>query len=392
MGDASGIAPLGLDEVLERTAQIARDVLASHAAAVDRDAVWPEQSIRALQAAGLGGLVVPLDKGGLGHGLYALARVCELLGRECASTAICFGMHCVGSAVISVKSTPDQDERYLAPIARGEHLTTLALSEPGSGSHFYIPSTALTEGPDESYALDGRKVFVTNGAHADSYVLSTALGGANEPGLFSCVVLDADAPGIEWGESWRGMGMRGNDSRQLDMRGTRVPRGNLLGSHGDEVWYVFNVIAPYFLTAMSGTYLGVASAAFEQARSHLMRRGYSTTGRAPRNEPVVQHRLGTLWARLESARRLTYSAAGLADGEEDGALPAILSAKAEVASAAVEVANGAMDLAGGIAYGENSTLQRHLRDARAANVMAPTTDILRTWAGRALLDQPLLAD
>lgn len=323
-------------------------------------------------------------------GLVALARSCERLGRECASTAICFGMHCVASAVIAAKATPDQRERYLRPIAAGEHFTTLALSEAGGGSYFYFPHTRLEGSGERSYSIHGEKAFVTSGGHADSYVISTALPGA-PPGEFSCLVLDASAQ-VEWGPAWRGFGMRGNSSRTLALRGTQVPRANLLGRHGDEIWYVFNVIAPYFLTAMAGTYLGVAQAGFNEARSHLQRRTYAATGRAPANESVVQHRLGTLWASLEAARRLTYHAAVQGDSGGEDALLAILSSKAQVADCAVEVVNEAMTLTGGVAYGENATLQRHLRDVRAIHVMAPTTDILRTWTGRVLLDLPLLFD
>ena len=390
MNEATG-QPLALDDVLERVDRVAREVVAPNAVRVDTEGLWPEEALRALRDAGLGGLVVAADQGGAGQGLLALSQVCERLGRECASTALCYGMHSVGAAVIAAKATPDQEERYLGPIVAGEHLTTLALSEPGSGSHFYFPQVRLEEIDGDAYSVDGEKAFVTNGAHADSYVLSTAVPGA-PPGEFSCVILDAGAPGLEWGPQWRGFGMRGNSSRGLTLRGALVPRANLLGRHGDELWYVFNVIAPYFLTAMAGTYLGVAQAGFDEARSHLQRRTYSATGRAPANEAVVQHRLGALWGRIEAARRLAYHAAAVGDTGRPEALPAILSSKAEVARAAIHAINEAMTLTGGIAYGENSKLQRHLRDARAADVMAPTTDVLLTWTGRVLLDLPLLAE
>ena len=124
-----------LGSVLGRVAEIASSVTAGEAERVDRDASWPEGSLRALQAAGLGGLVVSADDGGLGLGLFALARACEILGEQCASIALCFGMHCVGAAVISAKATPHHRERYLEPIVRGKHVTTLALSEPGTGAH-----------------------------------------------------------------------------------------------------------------------------------------------------------------------------------------------------------------------------------------------------------------
>lgn len=359
---------------------------------VDRDARWPEEGIRALLSAGLGGLVVPAEAGGHGHGLLALVRVCEALGAHCPSTALCFGMHCVGSAVIAGKATPDQRERYLEPIVRGEHLTTLALSEPATGAHFYFPQTAAVAVDGDAFEISGAKSFVTNATHADSYVISAVAADADAPvGQFSCLMLPAGTDGMTWGEPWAGFGMRGNAAREVKLDRVRIARHDLLGSEGDELWYLFNVIAPYFLMAMSGAYFGVANSAFAFTRDHVGRRTYAR-GSALGQQPVVQHRLGTLWAELERTRRLVYSAAAAGDAGDPDALPAILSSKAEVADCVVRIANEGMTLCGGVAYSEHSVLQRALRDARAAHVMSPTTDILRTWAGRALLGMPLLAE
>ena len=386
-------AAASIDDVLAEARRVAEDVAGPAAEENDRLARWPEDALRALQQAGLGGLVVAPEDGGLGHGLFGLASVCEALGRACASTAICFGMHCVGSAVIAAKATDAQRRRYLQPIARGEHLTTLSLSEAGSGVHFYLPSTELEPLDETTFRVTGSKTFVTNGGHADSYVISTVAADPGAPaGEFSCVIVDGSTDGLEWGDPWLGFGMRGNDSRTLRLEGVSVPRANLLGQEGEEIWYVFNVIAPYFLTAMAGTYLGVAGAALDEARAHVARRAYSTTGRSLAANPIMQHRLATLWAMVERTRGFVFAAARAADGGSPDALPGVLSSKAEVADCAVHVTNEAMTMTGGIAYAANGRLARCLRDARAAHVMAPTTDVLRTWAGRALLGQPLLSD
>lgn len=82
---------------------------------------------------------------GMGHGLLAVAQVGEATGRACASTSICFGMHLVGSAVIAAKANRRQQEHYLEPIAAGDHLTTLALSEPGTGGEFWLPQTRMEQ-------------------------------------------------------------------------------------------------------------------------------------------------------------------------------------------------------------------------------------------------------
>lgn len=386
--------PLGsLDGILRRARQIADTIVAKAAESVDRDAVWPDASVRALQAAGLAGLIVPRSMGGLGQGLLALTQVCETIGRQCASSAICFGMHCVGSAVIAAKATDDQKQRYVAAICRGEHLTTLALSEPGSGVHFYLPQAELGFVADDMFRLNGAKAFVTNGGMADSYVVSTvAVTDGQTQGQLSCVVVQGSASGITWGEPWLGFGMRGNCSRAMDLRAVPVPRADLLGREGDQTWYVFEIVTPNFLMAMAGTYLGVADAAVAVVRDHMRQRVYSHDGASVGQQVVPQHRLGQLWAELEKTRQFAYFAAAQADAGAEDSLPLLCSAKAEVAECVVRLTNEAMTLMGGTGYHASSRLGRLLRDARAAHVMSPTTDLLRTWTGRALLGQPLLAD
>ena len=379
-----------LRALLDTARDIAITVSAPLAEAEDRDARWPAEAMGALASSRLTALLAPSELGGHGEGMTGLVAVCETLAQESPATALCFGMQCVGTAVIAAKATDDQKSRYLEPIARGEHITTLALSEPGSGAFFFYPETAIARKGD-SYAIAGTKSFVTNAGHADSYVLSTAaVAGEPDQGAFSCVLVDRDLPGLEWRDDWRGMGMRANDSRTLRLNDVRIPRGNLLGEEGDQLWYMFEVVAPYFLMAMAGTYLGLAQAAFDEARMHVGTRRYAHTGELLGAAPVVSHRLGDLWVMLESTRQLIYSAAARGDAGAPDALPAILAGKAAAGDTSVHIANEAMTLCGGVAYRDNSRLARILRDARASHVMAPTTDLLKTWLGRALIKLPLI--
>ena len=302
-------------------------------------------------------------------------------------------MHCVGSAVIAAKATKWQKEMFLEPIAQGQHITTLALSESGTGAHFYFPQTTLQRMEENQYLINGQKTFVTNGAHADSYVLSTmAASSEASASQFSCVVMPEHGAGMEWGQEWDGLGMRGNSSRSLRIRNAFVTGDQILGERGDQLWYVFTVVAPYFLIAMAGTYLGVATRAMEEARNALSKRTYTYNGTNLAQVPLLQHRLGNLWAYVERTKRLIYSAAAQGDAGTPDSMLSILAAKAEAATCAVDVVNEAMTIAGGRGYEKEGILGRLLRDARAAHVMAPTTDILYTWIGRSLLDQPLLSD
>lgn len=383
-----------LNEAVERAREVTRSVVASESDSVDREGRWPETALRALQKAGLAGLVLPRAVGGLELGMVGLARVCEEVGRVCPSTALCFGMHHVAAAVLAAKATPEQALRLLEPIARGEHLTTLALSEPGTGVHFYYPETLIERVSGDAFRVRGKKSFVTNGSRADSYVVSTvAVSAAAAPvGEFSCVVIPADAPGLEWGPPWAGLGMRGNSSRNLELRDVSVSRRDLLGEEGDQIWFIFNVVAPFFLMAMAGTYVGLAAAALEEARVHVGQRRHSHSGTTLAQSAIVQHRIGELWANVARTRALIRAAAAAGDAGDPEALPALCSAKAEVAECAVTVVNEVMSLLGGKGYASGSRLDRMLRDARAAQVMAPTTDLLRMWTGRAFLDLPLLTE
>jgi alkylation response protein AidB-like acyl-CoA dehydrogenase len=155
---------------------------------------------------------------------------------------------------------------------------------------------------------------------------------------------------------------------------------------------VFNLVAPYFLAAMTGTYLGIAERAVEQTTAHLKQRQFRHSGRTLAEHDLLQHRLGQLWTRVRRASSLSYESARMLEFRDPQALPALCAAKAEVADTVVSVVNDCMTLVGGTAYRDGSVLGRLLRDARAAHVMSPTTDLLYTWTGRALLGLPLIGD
>jgi isovaleryl-CoA dehydrogenase len=239
--------------------------------------------------------------------------------------------------------------------------------------------------------LDGEKSFVTSGGHADSYVFSAIPPGAElDPGAFTCLAVDGGTPGLNWCDPWHGFGMRGNSSRAVLMEGVRVPHENLLGQEGDQIWYVFEIVAPYFLIAMAGVYLGTARAALEAAIAHLESRRHSHTGDTLSDIPVLWHEIAEAWTEVEATRQLVRHAARLFDSGTEGAQLALFAAKARVAKTATGVTETAMILMGGRGYSENSAIARLHRDARAANVMSPTTHLLQTWLGRSLLDLPML--
>lgn len=330
-----------IPNLCEIARSVGSTVLASHAEEVDSKALWPEEGMAALAKAGLMGLHVPTRLGGHGQSLLALAMICEELARHCGSTAMCFGMHSVATQVLVAKATPEQEMRYLQPIARGEHITSLALSEPGTGANFYLPR-AHFQPADDGFVLSGQKSFITSGGHADSYAVSVASpGGESDPGTFAIFMVEAHANGLHWGPSWQGFGMRGNNSRTLEMSDVRVPAGNLLGGKGDQIWYVFEVVAPFFLIAMSGVYLGLAAAALELAITHLKSREHVHTGERLSELPVLWPDVANAWTELEATRQLIQHAARLGDAGAPDASLALFAAKAKVAKTCTRITDTA---------------------------------------------------
>ncbi len=198
-------------------------------------------------------------------------------------------------------------------------------------------------------------------------------------------IVEKNRPGIRWPSGWNCFGMRGNSSRGLRLEGVKIPKNNLLGEEGDEMWFVFEIIAPFFLVAMAGTYLGIAQAAFDIALNHVRTRTYSHSGERLQENSIVQVHLADMWIAIQRFRDMLYSACAAGDKGKPEALPRILAAET-----VVFVSNLAMTLCGGSGYRENGKLSRLLRDARAADVMSPTTDVLKQWTARALLGLPLV--
>lgn len=388
------LAQAGDPNTLERlrgiAADIGRSVLAADAVEIDQAGRWPERGLRALADAGLMGLHIPKRLGGQEQGLIALAVITEELGRHCSSTAMCFGMHSVAAKVLSAKATPHHEEHFLRPIALGRHITSLSLSESGTGVHFFLPRAQFHQDGD-SLVLEGSKSFVTSGGHADSYVMSAVPPGQElDPGTFTCFAVEAGTPGLEWQQDWQGFGMRGNSSRGVRLNSVRIPRENLLGAQGDEIWYVFEVVAPYFIIAMAGVYLGIAQAALDAAIAHLKERQHTHTGGTLSEVPVLANQVAEMWIAVQRTRQLIHHAARSGDAGDAQTALALFASKADVADMVTFVTQQAMMLSGGKGYGQNSHIARLMRDAQAAHVMAPTTQLLKTWLGRSLLNLPLL--
>ncbi len=362
--------------------RVVADVVGPAAQEVDARGVFPTDGIDALAKAGLLGLVSAAEVGGQGQGAGAAARVVERLARGCASTAMVTCMHYAAASVIEAHGPLDVRRE----IAAGRHLSTLAFSEFGSRSHFWAPlSTATPAGED--VVLDARKSWVTSASQADSYVW-TSLPVAGE-GRSTLWLVPSRTAGLEVGPAFDGLGLRGNDSRAVTASGARVARTARLGEDGGGFDVLLGVIFPVFQVMIAGVSVGLMEAATTKSVAHVATARYEHLGQTLADQPVTRAGIARMRVRADQAAALlTDTIAALRGGRED-ALLRVLEVKASAGEAATEVTELAMRVCGGSAFRKEVGVERAFRDARAATVMAPTTDMLYDFIGRALCGLPL---
>jgi alkylation response protein AidB-like acyl-CoA dehydrogenase len=358
-------------------------VVAPSASVVDSAGEFPSAAVKSLGDAGILGLVSSAEVGGGGEGMRAAAEVIETLAGVCGSTAMVVLMHYAATAALEAYG----QESVRREIASGQHLSTLAFSEVGSRSHFWAPvSTATADGDD--VVLDADKSWVTSAGEVASYVWSSKPLAAEGPMTLWLVPSTADGLAVDG--PFDGLGLRGNGSRPMTARSVRVPATARLAEDGGGLDAALGAVLPWFLVLNSAFCLGLAEAAVADTRAHLVGTKLQHTGTALRDQPVARQDFARLRLAVDSLRAfLGDTLSALETGREDAMLR-VLEIKALAAETVASVTDTAMRLCGGSAFRKELGLERRFRDARAARVMAPTTEALLDFVGRVTTDLPLL--
>lgn len=367
---------------LQKLAVIVNDTIAPAAQATDRDGVFPRAAIQALGAAGLLGLVSAQDVGGMGLGLAEAAQVVERIARACPSTAMVVTMHYCGATVLE-KCGSDAVRRE---IAAGRHLTTLAWSDIGSRSHFWAPvGTARRDGDD--VILDSSKTMVTSAAEADSYVWST--GPVAVAGASTLWLVDSKTDGLSQPNYFDGMGLRGNCSSPLTAKSLRLPASAMLATDGGGFDIMIGTVLPVFATLSASCSLGIMEASLASACAHVGGNKLEHLGSTLADLPTIRAYIARARISTDMVRTLRDDTiAALAAGREDAMLR-VMQVKAAAAEAALEVTDTAMRVCGGAAFRKDVGVERYFRDARAASIMAPTSDVLFDFIGKAVCGMPV---
>lgn len=367
---------------LQKLDPIVNDTIKPAAQAIDRDALFPRSAIRALGETGLLGLISDKELGGMGLGLAEAAQVVERIAKACPSTAMVVCMHFCATTVFEKFGS----ETIRRDIAAGRHLSTLAWSDTGSRSHFWAPvGTARKDG--DAVVIDGSKTMVTSAGEADSYIWSTGpMAAASASTLW---LVDSKADGLSEVKPFDGMGLRGNRSSPLTAKAVRLPASAMLGTDGGAFDIMIGAVLPVFSTLIASCSIGMMEAALEASCSHVSANKFEHLGSSLADLPTIRAYIARARIQADMARTLRDDTlAALAAGRADAMLR-VMQVKAAAAEAALEVTDTAMRVCGGAAFRKDVGVERYFRDARAASIMAPTSDALFDFIGKAVCGMPV---
>jgi alkylation response protein AidB-like acyl-CoA dehydrogenase len=357
--------------------QLSREVVERHAAKVDEEGRFPEESIAEFQMSGLAGLLSAKEVGGMGQGPRAGVEVIERLARACGSTAMVATMHYSGAMVIEKYG----DESTRRAIAEGKHLSTLAFSETGSRSAFWVPIGTATKAGDK-VKLNAKKSFVTSASRATAYVWASKPLAAE--GLSTLWLVPRDTAGLKVQGTFDGLGLRGNDSAPVTGADVTIPAASMLGPDGGGFDIMLNVVLPFFNIFTGATAVGIMEAGTTATAGHAAATKFEYDGSRICDLPTVRNYIARMRCKTDSARTLLFDTVAAMETQRPDTVLRVLQSKANAGESATEVLDLGMRVCGGAAYRGDVGVERMFRDARAGTVMAPTTDQLYDFIGKAV--------
>ena len=361
---------------------VARDFLEREVVPHRRDWDRAEQVdlalIPKLGELGFFGMTIPEHLGGVGGDYATYALMMEELGRADSSVR---GIVSVSSGLVAKPvlehGTPQQQEQWLGPLARGEKLGCFGLTEPGTGSDAgSLTTRAVRDGDD--YVIDGAKIFITNGTWADVCLVFARTGGPGPKGV-SAFLVPTDTPGFERREITGKLGLRGQATAELSFQGVRVPASARLGEEGQGFKIAMATLDKGRL-GIAASCVGIVQGCLEAVVEYTTQR--EQFGRPIASFQLVQEIVADLSVDVDAARLLVWRCADLVDrGEPFGV--AASKAKLFASEAAVRASNQAIQAFGGYGYVDEYPVQKYLRDARVMTLYEGTSQVQKLLIGRA---------
>ncbi|MFF8787469.1 acyl-CoA dehydrogenase family protein [Streptomyces sp. NPDC015125] len=364
--------------------QLAKDFadreITPYATAWDRAEQVDRSIVTKLGGLGFLGLTVPEEYGGSGGDHLSYVLVTEELGRADSSVRGIVSVS-LGLVAKTLASWGDEEQKrtWLPRLTSGEAVGCFGLTEPGTGSDAAnLATRAVRDG--DSYVIDGTKMFITNGTWADVVLLFARTGGAPGHQGISAFLVPADSPGLERREIHGKLGLRGQATAELVLKGVRVPAAAMLGPEGKGFSVAMSALAKGRMSVAAGC-VGIAQAALDAALGYAGER--EQFGKPLARHQLVQELISDIAVDVDAARLLTWRVADLIERGEPF-VTAASKAKLFASEAAVRAANNALQVFGGYGYIDEYPVGKLLRDARVMTLYEGTSQIQKLVIGRAL--------
>jgi len=346
--------------------------LAPNAGKVDKEHMYPAESVAKMTEMGLMGINVPCDFGGSEMSALAYAVSCEEISRGCATAGVIMSAHnSLYIAPIVNWGNDEQKEQWVEPWTRG-NIGCFGLSEPGNGSDAGAASTTANK-VDGGYMINGTKAWITNSYEASATVIfATTDKGMKHRGI-SCFVVPMDAEGFSLGKKEDKLGIRGSSTANLIFDNVFIPDANLIGQPGSGFKIAMHTLDGGRI-GIAAQAIGIAQASLDCAVKYALER--KSFGAPIARLQMIQAKIADMEVKIESARMLNYKAAVLKDNKQPYTKHAAM-AKLAASEAATWCAHQSIQVLGGMGYVSDMPAERHYRDARITEIYEGTSEVQR---------------
>ncbi len=376
--------PPEIQALREAVADFAQREIAPRAAQIDADNAFPMDLWRKLGDLGLNGITVPEADGGTGLTYLAHVIAMEEISRASASVGLAYGAHsnlCINQ--IARWGTPEQKRKYLPPLIAGEHVGSLAMSEPGAGSDVISMKLRAEPKGNHAYVLNGTKMWITNGPHANTLVVYAKTDPEAGARGITAFLVERGMAGFSTAQKLDKLGMRGSDTCELVFQDCEVPAENVLGPVNGGAKVLMSGL-DYERAVLAGGPLGIMAACLDVVIPYVHER--RQFGQPIGTFQLMQAKLADMYVTFSSCRAYAYAVAEACDRGETSRKDCAGSILI-CAERATWMALEAIQCLGGNGYINEYPTGRLLRDAKLYEIGAGTSEIRRYLIGRELFEE-----
>lgn len=359
--------------------RFARERVAPHVRAMDAEGTFRPALLREMFGLGLMAIGIGEEYGGQGGTLLqSILAIEELAKVDPSASVIADVQNTLVNSAVARWGTVRQKQEYLPRLA-ARSLGAYALSEAGSGSDaFALTTRAAAAG--NSYRLSGRKMWITNAAEAEIFLVFATVDPAAGYRGITCFVLERNAPGFRIGKKEDKLGIRASSTCELIL--DDVPAADVLGEPGQGYRVAIETLNEGRI-GIGAQMLGLAESALEHAVHYAHER--KQFGKPIGEFQGIRLQLAEMATRVEAGRLLVYQAARLCDAGQPFTTEAAM-AKYFCSTIAEEIASQAVEIFGGAGFTKDCPVEKLYRDAKIGRIYEGTSNMLRLTIANSLLD------